>query len=57
MRETCGLSSRKMTSIVMCVDNVACIAQLKKTYIIIDKLFSGYVLQKNSNVFFKDVNC
>lgn len=41
----------------MCVDNVACIAQLKKTYIIIDKLFSDYVLQKNSNVFFKDVNC
>nr|KYP58720.1 Retrovirus-related Pol polyprotein from transposon TNT 1-94 [Cajanus cajan] len=57
IRETCGLSSGKMTSTVIYEDNVACIAQLKDGYIkgdrtkhILPKFFFTHDLQRNGDI-------
>nr|KYP39682.1 Retrovirus-related Pol polyprotein from transposon TNT 1-94 [Cajanus cajan] len=60
IRETCGLSSGKMTSTVIYEDNVVCIAKLKDGYIkgdrmkhILPKLFFTHDLQRNGDINFQ----
>nr|KYP53874.1 hypothetical protein KK1_000037 [Cajanus cajan] len=57
IRETCGLSSGKMTSTIIYEDNAACIAQLKDGYIkgdrtkhILPKFFFTHDLQRNGDI-------